>query len=216
MPQARPKPVLSWGQLKKSITPMVAGEGERIPYTWYHRVNYVSGTTTQLTFFNATGVITTTNMEAAGQIPAPMYFQIHHIGIYFDLPVSILAVATGDATPALGAMNDSINLSDGVWRIEIAQKSYHKSFIWLAPPGGGPNGQLTNTGTFTATDGDQMQQATQGVPDLRNRNCFWGDITIPHNQNFSVVLDWAAAVTLNAGNTDIIAYLDGYLYRRVL
>lgn len=217
MPSVRPPKMKTWDDLARGVTPLVPGNvaGERVPWTWYHRRTYTSGTTTTLTFFDTTGVPTTTNMEAQGQIPAPMYFDIFHLGIYYDLPVSTLNAA-GTLTVQGGALNDVVNISDGIATLSIAQKLYHRTFQWLCPPGGGPLGQLSSAGTFTAEDYNVFQQGTNGSPDLRNRNCFWGDITIPHNQNFSVVLDWAAAVTLNNGNTDIIVYLDGYLYRRVL
>jgi hypothetical protein len=215
MPNQRPKSMKSFAELQRSVTPMLGNEGERVPWTWFHRVNYVSGTTTQLTFFNVTGVPTTTNMDAGGQIPAPMYYDIYHLGIYFDLPVSTLNAA-GTLTIQGGALNDVVNLSDGIARLTVAQKLQFFSPIWQLPPGVGAFGQLAAAGTFTAEDYNVFQQGTQGVPDLRNRYNFWGDITLPHNQSFFLQLDWAAAVTLNNGNTDIIAILDGYLYRRVL
>lgn len=194
MANQRPKTMKNWDMLKQSITPMVPGEGERIPWTWYHRVAFVDATSTTLTFFNAVGVPTTTNMQAAGQIPAPMYFDIYHLGIWFDF----LAFAT--------QYTDLANLIDGIATLTIAQKQYYQAPIWMFPPGGGVDGQ-----TAIATD----QTARNGVADLRNRNTFWGDITIPHNQNFSVVLDWAAAPNISA-NVDIIVAMEGYLYRRVL
>lgn len=213
MPNGRPKDLKSFDQLRQSISPIL-GDNERIPWTWYHRQSYTSGTTTQMIFFQATGGITTTNMQAAGQIPAPMFFTVYHIGVYFDLPVSNAAVVASNT--GAGALNDTVNLLDGVLSFKIAQKSYFESLIWELPPGAGAYGNLAISATYTATDGDQQQNATNGVPDLRNRYMFWGDIIIPHNQNFAVQLDWASAVTLNNGNTDIIVYLDGFLHRRIL
>lgn len=194
MPNSRPKIMKNWDALKASITPMVAGEGERIPWTWYHRQTYTDNVTTQLTFFNATGVLTTTNMQAAGQIPAPMFFEVYHIGIWFDF----MAFATQYTDLAL--------LIDSIVTFQVAQKVYWQGPTWMLPPGGGVDGQ-----TAIATD----QTARNGIADLRNRYAFWGDITIPHNQNFSVVMDWAAAANI-AANVDIIVVMDGYLYRRVL
>jgi len=195
MPNVRAKEVKSFQELQASITPQVAGQGERIPYMWYHRVNYVSGTTVQLTFFNATGVITTTNMQLAGAFPSPIYYQVYHLMVYFDLGVSSFEVAASTANPT-GAFNDVVNLSDGILTLTIAQKQYWISPIWANPAGAGAHGDTAIAATFTAESSLANQQATLGIPDIRNRNCFWGDITIPHTQSFSVVLDWAAAVTL--------------------
>jgi len=217
LPSVAPNRMKTWSQLESSITARVPGNiaGERIPWTWYHRRGFVSGTTTQLVFFDATGVPTTTNMEAARQIPSPTYFDIYHIGIYYDLGVSSFEVATSTTNPT-GALNDVVNISDGIFTLNIAQKIYHRSMQWLAPAGGGAHGELALAATFTAESSLGNQQGTNGVPDLRNRMCLWGDITIPHNQSFDVTLDWGAAVTLQGGNTDVITYLDGYYYRRVL
>lgn len=194
MANQRPKAMKNWEALKASITPFIPGEGERIPWTWYHRQTYTDNVTTQLTFFNATGVLTTTNMQAAGQIPSPMYFDIYHLGIWFKV-----------AESATGYIDTSL-LLDSFATLSIAQKVYYQGPSWLLPPGGGNGGQ-----TAIATN----STGSNGVPDIRNRASFWGDVTIPHNQNFSLVMDWAAAVNL-AGNVDIIVFLDGYLYRRVL
>lgn len=217
MPSVAPNRMKDWAQLEKSITARVPGNiaGERIPWTWYHRRSYVSAATTNLVFFDATGVPTTTNMEAARQLPAPTFFDIYHIGVYYDLDVSSVAVVTAITNPT-GALNDVVNLSDGILTLNISQKIYHRTMQWLAPSGGGAHGELSIGATIGATHSLNNQQGTLGVPDLRNRMCLWGDITIPHNQSFDVTLDWAAAVTLANGNTDIITYLDGYYYRRVL
>jgi len=215
MPNQRPKAMKSFAELQRSVTPMLGNEGERVPWTWFHRLLYTSGTTTALTFFNATGVPTTTNMEAAGQIPAPMYYDIYHIGIYFDLPASAVNAA-GTLTVNTGALTDITNLSDGIARLTVAQKLQFFSPIWQLPSGCGASGALAAAGTHTAEDYNIFQQGTLGVPDLRSRYNFWGDLTIPHNQSFVLNLDWVAAVTLQSGNADIIAIMDGYLYRRVL
>jgi len=216
MPNVRAKDVKSFQELQASITPQVAGQGERVPYMWYHRVNYVSGTTTQLTFFNTTvGGITTTNMQLAAAFPSPVYYQLYHLMVYFDLGVSSFEVAASTTNPT-GAFNDVVNLSDGALTLNIAQKDYWVTPIWANPAGAGAYGDQSMGATFTAESSLMNQQATLGIPDVRNRNCFWGDITIPHTQNFSVVMNWAAAVTLQGGNTDIICAIDGYIYRRVL
>lgn len=217
MANARTKQVKTWAQLRQSIAPMLPGEPERIPWTWFDTATYVSGTTTQLDFFQTLQTDRVLgNMQAAGQIPAPMYFDLHHLGIYFDLGPSGLAVAAAITTPLLGTINDVVNLVEGSVTFQIAQKDYWIGKIGMCPAGYGPKGELSIAGTYTATDGDQIQYGTNGIPDLRNRNNFWGDLTIPHNQNFLVRLNWTSAITLQEGDTPIVAYLDGYLYRRVL
>jgi len=215
MPNVRPKKIKSWAELRAGITPGMPGEGgERIPWTWYSRKTYIDAVTTSLVFFDATGVPTTTNMQAASQIPAPMFFDVYHLGVYFDLPPSVTAIVA--AAGITGAIDDLVNLVDGVVRFNVAQKRYWESPIWQAPAGAGVVSRMAAAGTYTATDGDWFNHAINGLPDLRNRLNFWGDITIPHNQHFEVTLDWASAVNTAVGNVDIIVYLEGFLYRRVL
>lgn len=217
MPNAHPASVKSPGQLSSQLAPVTSDGSaavERIPWSYYHGQTYTSGTTTQLIFFQTTGAITTTNMQAAGQIPAPMYFDLYHIGIYFQIGVTTTALST--TLLATGGLNDVALLSNGVATFSLAQKTYWQSFIWQLPPGFGATGVMTASATYSATAGDSLQQGTLGVPDVRSRQSFWGDITLPHNQNFSLQLDWASAVTLKNGNSTIIPYLEGYLYRRAL
>jgi hypothetical protein len=187
-----------------------------IPWVWYDSATYTSTTTTSLDFFSTVQTDKVIgNMEAAGQIPAPMYFQIFHLGIY---PlIEPLAVNIGDGTMLqLGASNDMFNLLAGNADLQIAQKSYWNAPIFLCPPGAGVEAAVTAMGTYTAESSSTFEVATNGVADLRNRNNFWGMIVIPHNQNFRLRCTWSAALTLAAGNSVIRAYLDGYLYRRVL
>jgi hypothetical protein len=219
MANVRTKTVKTWGQLQQSIAPMLPGEPERIPWTWFDTVGYVSGTTTQLDFFQAVQTDRVLgNMQAAGQIPAPMYFDLHHLGVYFDLPVSGVTDPAPAAAVATGTLNDLVNLVEGSLSLQIAQKEYFSTKISACPGGVGPSGALALGGSdVAATSSNYIQQGTNGIPDLRNRNNFWGDLTLPHNQNFLVRLNWTAAVTLYAAGTyPIVVFLDGYLYRRVL
>lgn len=219
MPNAHPSSMKTQQQLQSQLTPVDASGNtavERIPWIWYHAQTYTSASTTQLIFFQTTGAIATTNMQQAGVIPSPQYYDVYHIGFYWQMPVSNVAVVASN-TPA-GAANDLIALVNSVATFTIAQKEYYKAHMWLLPPGAGIRSIIAIAGTYSSVDGDQQQQATLGIPDLRNRSSFWGDITIPHQQNFALQVDWASAVTIGGGggNPVVVAYLDGYLYRRAL
>ena len=208
----------TWDQLGQAITPMLPGQPEMLPWTWYDTATYTSGTTTQLDFFQTVQADKVLgNMQAAGQIPAPMYFEIHHIGVHFDIPIGNIEDAAAPLGPNLGGpLNDINNLIEGSLNLTIAQKVAHETKIGMCPAGYGPTGDLAIAGTIAAATGYVVSQGTNGIPDLRNRNNFWGMHIIPHNQNFLVRMNWTAAITLNAGNTTIVTLLDGYLYRRVL
>jgi len=216
MPQVRLAHFKTQEELQRSITPLFAAQGEVIPWVWFDSATYVSGTTTQLDFFQTVQADKTLgNMQAAGQIPAPMYYDLYHLGIYLNLPPTALAIAA-TLTPATGALNDAHGLILGSVSFAVAQKNYFESKIYMCPAGAGLNHNVAVYGTLTAPNAQAYQIAQNGMPDPRARNCFWGGLTIPHNQNFLVRLNWSAALTLAAGNTAISISLDGYLYRRVL
>lgn len=201
MANVRSSLVKNFGQLQGSITPQVPGQPERIPWTWYDTVTYVDNTSTLLEFFQivrADKVLG--NMQAAGQIPAPMYFEIHHLMVQPIFPQGGTAIVS---------VADQELLSRARIELEIAQKIYFETRVIWCPSGGGLAGAVGEGGAAN------IGLATNGIPDLRNRNNFWGDLMLPHNQNFTVRLRWSAPVDI-AANRDILIGLDGYLYRRVL
>lgn len=194
---------------------MMPGQPERIPWTWFDTLTYTSGTTVTLDFFQAVNADKNlSNMVAAGQIPSPQFYDIYHAAIAYLLPASAPAFAA--ALAAAGAWTDIRNLSNGSAIFQIANKDYWQGPQMALPAGGGPSGFTAISGTFAAPNVAVQQLANNGVPDLRNRYNFWGDETIPHNQNFLWRLTWSAPITLDAGNSLIKMWMDGYLYRRVL
>lgn len=194
---------------------MMPGQPERIPWTWYDTQSYVSGTTVRLDFFqsvNADKVLS--NMVAAGQIPSPQFFDLYHCSIAYLIPVTSSGIIA--APLATGALTDIRNLSNGSANFSVASKDYWQGPQFALPCGGGMVGVLALAGTYAAPNQVQQQFGNNGNPDLRNRYCFWGDITLPANQNFIWSLLWSAPITLLNGNTLIKVWMDGYLYRRVL
>lgn len=216
MPQQHPRQVKTIQELAAGITPMLPGQPERIPWTWFDTQLYVSGTTVTLDFFQSVNADKNlSNMVAAGQIPAPQFFDLYHCSIAYLVPFSSIVAAADIAVT--GALNDVDRLSQGAALFQVANKDYWQGPQLSLPCGGGPVAILTASSTEAAGDGIALQFAVNGNPDLRNRYNFWGDITLPHNQNFVWRLTWTAALTL-APATDrrIKVWMDGYLYRRVL
>lgn len=215
MPNQWKKNVKTVQELAASITPMLPGQPERIPWTWYDTLTYTSGTTVVQDFFqNVNADKNLSNMVAAGQIPSPQFFDLYQASIAYLIPTTI--AAAGAIATGAGAINDVRALSNGSALFVIADKQYWQGPQHALPCGGGPSTMLGITGTYTAGQGQALQFANNGVPDLRNRYTFWGDICIPHNQNFLWRLTWSAPVTLAAGNSPVRVWMDGYLYRRVL
>lgn len=215
MPLQHSKQIKTVAELTASITPMIPGQLERVPWTWWDTVTYTSGTTVRQDFFQTVATDKTlSNMVAAGQIPSPQFFDLYQAGVAYLIPVTSSGIVA--APTATGAITDVRNLSNGAAELSIANKAYWQGSQFMLPCGGGPDVQLASAGTFAAPNIVQHQFANNGVPDLRNRYSFWGDICIPHNQNFIWSLTWSAALTLLAGNSSVRVWMDGYLYRRVL
>lgn len=216
MPQQHPREVKTIQQLAAGITPMLAGQPERIPWSWFDTQPYVSGTTVTLDFFQATNADKNlSNMVASGQLPSPQFYDLYHAAICYLVPPSIIAAA--DPTALTGATFDMNLLTQGAVLFQIANKDYWQGPQLALPCGGGIVPTVSLSSTETAGEGQAYQFATNGQPDLRNRYNFWGDITIPHNQNFLWRLTWSTAITFApATNRNIKIWMDGYLYRRVL
>lgn len=217
MPNQHPKGQgKSIQELTAGITPMLPGQPERIPWTWFDTQTYVSGTTTRLDFFQSVNSDKSlSNMVAAGQIPAPQFFDLYHCSISYLVPFSSVAAAA--AIAVTGALNDVDRLTQGAAEFQVASKSYWQGPQLALPCGGGAVPFFSTYGTEAAGTKGALQYASNGHRDLRNRYNFWGDITIPANQNFMWSLTWSAALTFDPNtNRSIKVWMDGYLYRRVL
>lgn len=215
MPLQHPNKVKTIQELTAGITPLIPGQPERIPWTWYDTQTYTSGTTVTLDFFQTVNADKNlSNMVAAGQIPSPQFFDLYQCAVSYLIPSTSSGLIA--APTATGAITDVRNLGNGQVLFQVANKDYWQGSQFMLPCGGGPSGNLAIAGTYAAPNQVQQQFANNGVPDLRNRYSFWGDITLPHNQNFLWRLTWSAAITLLAGNSSIRVWMDGYLYRRVL
>jgi len=201
-------------ELAAGITPMLPGQPERIPWTWFDTQTYTTAVTTTLDFFQSVNADKNlSNMVAAGQIPAPQFFDLYHASIAYLLPVTASAIIA--APTAAGAVTDVRNLSNGAAVLTIADKNYWQGSQFMLPCGGGPQATVAVAGVVAAPNFAQYNYANNGDSDLRNRYNFWGDITLPANQNFVWRLTWSAPITLFATSL-IRVWMDGYLYRRVL
>ena len=201
-------------ELAAGITPMLPGQPERIPWTWFDTQTYTTAVTTTLDFFQSVNADKNlSNMVAAGQIPAPQFFDLYHASIAYLIPVTASAIVA--APTSAGAITDVRTLSNGAAVLTIADKNYWQGSQFMLPCGGGPQAFMSNVGTVAAPNFAQYNYANNGDSDLRNRYNYWGDITLPANQNFVWRLTWSAPITLFATSL-IRVWMDGYLYRRVL
>jgi len=114
-----------------------------------------------------------------------------------------------------GAVDDLAQLmNSGFFRLTIAAKPYAEFPLWFLPSGCGPAGIMGVDGD-TADPGEILDQATIGVPHQKNAFVLTQPLFIAPMVNFSVDLQWPAAITLAAGNTNLQVVFDGDLIRPV-
>lgn len=158
---------------------------EAIWHVAYDTKIYTDNTTVSLNFFDSAnvGALDLSNMEAAGQFPAPQVFDIH--GIFCDM-----WTAAGVSTSATntGNINDIMLLlfvGRPRWILTIQQKNY------------GPYPLVTLHGMgapavfgFSSDGAEILQQAAMDRSPGWNYN---GSITIPAQTSFQFNITWAAA-----------------------
>lgn len=179
---------------------------EAIWHVIYDTKTYTDNSTVLLNYFDATNVGNRflTNMESAGQFPAPQIFDLY--GVFFDawtaLPVSTSATNTGDLNDLALLMFVGIP----VWTFTLQQKNYGPYPLITLHGLGGP------TGFGWSSDGAEILQYA------RNDPCpgwnYNGSITIPAQTSFQFRIEWNAAVDLTANWLTRVA-ISGKLSRAV-
>lgn len=191
------------------------GKKEALGWMLWDTDTYVSGTTTQMTFFTSLrSSIDLSNMQLAGQLPAPQAFLVRAIRFYPKvLPRANARAASGSSQSCtVGDVQQLIN--SGVLELTVGAKSYGLLPLWLLPSGGGAFGGYAADGD-EPSNGVVVDYATNGVPDPRNVFTLAIPIFIGPQINFKVSVSWPAAITLAGGNTAVCVGLDGDLIRPV-
>lgn len=187
------------------------GQIESIGWKWWDTQTYVSGTTTALTnFFNVRATPDLSNMEVAFQLAAPKAFLVRAIR-FFVKQRPRAATVTGGGTAAVGAFDNIAQLiNTGVMSLTIGNKTYALEPLWCLTAGGGAAGVLDVGTAVQLTD-----YAQNGIADPRAVNTLSKPLFIGPQINFNARIDWAAALTLEGGNTTLTLLLDGDLLRPV-
>ncbi len=184
---------------------------EVIGFSLWDRQNFVSATTLKLVYFTQVRqAIRDGNLTIAAQLPNRESFLIRSIRVVpIILPFQNAALTVATEGTILGVANDLAQLyNDGVLQFFILSKNYGQFPMFMLLPG---TGIVANNASLTtiAQASNYIATATVGNPD--NRAVFSLDvpIPIPEQTGFSVTLEWAAAITLKRGNTDLQIVLDG-------
>lgn len=197
-----------------------SGQLEAVSWTYFDTQAIVSTTTTTLQFFNTIQSDPTLgNIEQAGTIQSPNWFELYQIKADF------LTVPSTNATATAGALNDLaqiLNVQRATYTLTVNSKSYGRKPLVQAQGLGGPVGLEAGTPATNAmvsfannnNGGDQdyvggVKIGPSGFP----QEC--GSIVFPPNQSFSFVVQMAAAPTLTTTPLNLRISLCGVLHRQV-
>lgn len=193
--------------LVKQVQPPSGRVPEALPWALYSTRSFTA-TTTRLTFFDSVeGDKSLSNMESAGALPDPQFFEI------FGWSLDVLSRVTTAAGGVVGAIDDIAQLlmsGRGHYTFNLSNKRYGPFPLSLMHGTGGPTG--FGWGTFTAEE--SLQYGNVGIFD----GGFWwdGKVTIPPKVGFDVTLEWPAALTLSSDPVRLRVTMLGVLYRRTL
>lgn len=190
----------------------------------YDFQTYPMAGATSLTFFQlpigqSGKTIADTNMESAGTLPAPKYFLVESVEIHLfpaDFPVSI---DNGAVTVSVitDFANDIYEVGKaGSLNFFIGSKSYlQEAPLMRFPPKTGINFDFGAALQMKqAIAADESAQIVGDYARFGGRPYFLDPyrILLAPTQNFSVTLDFAAAVAISA-DARVGVVLDGVLYR---
>lgn len=187
---------------------------EIISFPLWEKQSYVSGTTTNLTYFAANQTGANGNLPLSGQLPAGWFFIVQAIRVLMmPSPTTDSLAASADAVFA-GPLNDVNNLLIfSSAKMTVGSKEYGRWPTAMLPGGGGAYGLMAASGTFAAGTNEHVSHGLNGIPDPRVVYSLPVPFMIPPQYDFRFSIDWSAAQTLQAGNTVIYAILDGTLIR---
>jgi len=206
----------------QSLSQLVAQYGvvdfsnmEMVSFALWEKLTYTSGTTMSLTFFVNQHADTTGNLPLAGQLPSGFFFIVQAIRLApFPATTITAAAANPGAGTLLGSFNDVHRLiTTGDVKLTVGTKEYGRWPTWMLPGGGGAYGTLNMVSAQAAGQYQAFEYGVSGVPDPRSVYSLPVPLMIPPQYDFKMIATWAAALTLQAGDTPIYGVLDGTLIR---
>lgn len=176
-----------------------AGAAEVVRGALYDYVAYPTTGATQFIFYQTPRgpgkTSASTNMEAAGQLPAPKLFLIQHIEVFADPGVdpAVGGLAAGAISPRVNELNNILN---GGWlELYIGSKTYLiDAPLRVFPMLSNIEGYAARSDSSTAggTGTGQIADAYAKGPPYRVV-----PILLESNQNFNVTLNFDSLVTVS-------------------
>jgi len=196
-------------QLEALANPAAANQPEAIPHVFFDTMAYTSTVTTVLTYFQVVQVDKTLgNIESAGQLPDPQYFQIFNVG--FDI-LNDLTTTSGGILGAADTVQKLMIMGRPICTLTIAGKKYIDQVpLSFMHQSGGVTGFMA--GTWTAEE--NITWGLNSIPD--GGYCVNGAIIIPPKQAFDFTLRWAAAQVVTPTPINLRLWMAGVWFRRVL
>jgi hypothetical protein len=188
---------------------------EAIGDVLYDRQTYVSATTLTLQFFTAVrNNLRDGNIQIASQLSSGQHFLVQSIRVVpIARPDQRAALTAANEGPLLSRVDDLAQLfNDGVFTLRILNKQYAQYPLFLLLPGTGPVSNQTGL-TTTAQASNYGVIGTWGVADNRAVYTLAQPIAIPPLTTIRAQMDWAAALTLEAGDLGLELVLDGQTIR---
>lgn len=194
----------------KANPPSGSGMMEVVPAFFYDSETYIDNTTTTLRFFATTKQnVSLSNMEAAGQFPAPQFFEPWYF--YLDTlvpPVAARLTAWAD-TWAL-VFGDGTTAGTPYFQFSMSGKSYAIAPLSTLHGTGGLPGSF-GYGTTTADSIAEQASNAAVIPGW----CWEDSLLIPPTVGFQFVITWPVAVNITA-NRQLRVGMSGPHYRRIL
>ncbi len=198
----RPRTLKTLAKMAQPQT-VEGGQSEALSWDLYDTQLYVSGVTTQLTFFTAAPATRFIGNTPGSGLPTPQYFETYFFGVDI-LRVPGATTVWNDYWVLLNGAGGALLAGAPTWTFTLADKQMGPFPLRGLHGMGGIDGFTTNPTTEYANNG--------GMRDSFSAD---GALVIPPTQQFQVDLRWPAAQALTS-DTQIQVWLKGVLHRRVL
>ena len=207
------RPAMTESELKGIVNPQSAGEPEVIPWQLYDTQDATTAVAAPLVFYTAqNNDKTLCNMEGAGALPDPQYFEVQYIACDI-LQLTVATALASEPNAAIANLDNIHRTNRATVEFSMSNKLYGPFSLSMCHATGGITGN--GYGYGTAANGTSAFAVNNGVPGGGGFP-FCGALVIPPKINFSATIRFAGALTLVGGPIKIRLSLVGSLYRRVL